>query len=175
MEALSGETIYLPCNISTYEGDDAVLILWYRDDKGTPIYRYVLLMGEPAIYLKWFHSTPFKYAIIFNGFLFRSPLIFGFSKLLTPNQHLIFSIDVRGGGSKAAKRWSDEAVFGNRAYFIVDKEPGELAIQSTKDQDNGIYRCRVDFLKAQTRNSQINLTVVCKYPTFLPYYIIYGI
>lgn len=52
MEALSGETIYLPCNVSTYEGDDAVLILWYREDKGTPIYRYVRLMGEPAIYLK---------------------------------------------------------------------------------------------------------------------------
>lgn len=52
MEALSGETIYLPCNVSTYEGDDAVLILWYREDKGTPIYRYVRLMGKPAIYLK---------------------------------------------------------------------------------------------------------------------------
>ncbi|XP_055904209.1 lachesin-like [Eupeodes corollae] len=108
MEALSGETIYLPCNVSTYEGDDAVLILWYREDKGTPIY----------------------------------------------------SVDIRGGGSKAAKRWSDESVFGGRAYFIFDKEPGELSIQSTRETDTGIYRCRVDFLKAQTRNSKINLTII---------------
>lgn len=40
MEALVGETIYLPCNISTHEpGDSVVLVLWYREDKGSPIYR----------------------------------------------------------------------------------------------------------------------------------------
>lgn len=40
MEALIGETVYLPCNVSTQEyGDDVVLVLWYREDKGTPIYR----------------------------------------------------------------------------------------------------------------------------------------
>jgi hypothetical protein len=40
MEALIGETVYLPCNISTQEiNDDIILILWYREDKGTPIYR----------------------------------------------------------------------------------------------------------------------------------------
>jgi hypothetical protein len=43
IDAIVGETIYLPCNISTHEhGDDVVLILWYREDKGTPIYRYEL-------------------------------------------------------------------------------------------------------------------------------------
>jgi hypothetical protein len=40
IEALIGETVYLPCNISTQEiNDDIELILWYREDKGTPIYR----------------------------------------------------------------------------------------------------------------------------------------
>lgn len=40
MEALIGETVYLPCNVSTYDpGDEVVLVLWYRADKGTPIYR----------------------------------------------------------------------------------------------------------------------------------------
>lgn len=40
MEALIGETVYLPCNITSQEiNDDVVLILWYREDKGTPIYR----------------------------------------------------------------------------------------------------------------------------------------
>lgn len=40
LEALVGETIYLPCNVSTHEvGDDVVLVLWYREDKISPIYR----------------------------------------------------------------------------------------------------------------------------------------
>lgn len=40
MEVLLGDTIYLPCNTSTIEiGDEVVLVLWYREDKGTPIYR----------------------------------------------------------------------------------------------------------------------------------------
>ncbi|CAD7091434.1 unnamed protein product [Hermetia illucens] len=110
MEALTGETIYLPCNVSTHEhGDDIVLILWYREDKGTaPIY----------------------------------------------------SVDIRDRTAKEPKRWSNETVFSNRAYFLFDKEPGELAIQSINESDTGLYRCRVDFKVAQTRNSFVNLTVI---------------
>lgn len=41
MEALLGETIYLPCNVSAHDvNDDVILVLWYRADKGTPVYRY---------------------------------------------------------------------------------------------------------------------------------------
>ncbi|XP_037730499.1 hemicentin-1 [Drosophila subpulchrella] len=108
IESLVGENIYLPCNVTTYDGDEPVLVLWYRDDKGTPIY----------------------------------------------------SIDIRAGVSKAPKRWSDESVFGDRAYFIFDKEPGKLSIQNTQASDSGTYRCRVDFLKAQTINSRIKLNVI---------------
>lgn len=71
-------------------------------------------------------------------------------------------MDIREGYTKAVKRWSDESVFGERAYFIFDKEPGTLSIQSTQYTDSGTYRCRVDFLKAQTRNSKINLVVIGK-------------
>lgn len=40
MEALIGETVYLPCDVSTQDpNDDVVLVLWYRADKGTPVYR----------------------------------------------------------------------------------------------------------------------------------------
>ncbi|XP_058982793.1 neural cell adhesion molecule 2 isoform X2 [Musca domestica] len=108
MEVVSGETVYLPCNVSTSEGDKVVLILWYRQDKGTPIY----------------------------------------------------SVDIREGLRKSIKRWSDENVLGDRAYFIIDKEPGMLCIQNTKYSDSGTYRCRVDFVKSQTRNSKVILTIV---------------
>ncbi|XP_073848797.1 sidestep VII transmembrane protein isoform X3 [Musca autumnalis] len=108
IEAVSGETVYLPCNVSTTDGDKVVLILWYRQDKGTPIY----------------------------------------------------SVDIREGLRKSIKRWSDENVLGDRAYFIFDKEPGMLCIQNTKYGDSGVYRCRVDFFKSQTRNSKVTLTIV---------------
>lgn len=69
-------------------------------------------------------------------------------------------MDVRESDFKAAKRWSDESIFANRAYFLFDKDPGELAIQNTKESDTGMYRCRVDFKIAQTRNSIVNLTII---------------
>lgn len=72
------------------------------------------------------------------------------------------SFDIRDRDAKSAKRWSDETVFGNRAYFIYDKQPGQLAIQHVRDEDTGLYRCRVDFQVAQTRNSIVNLTVIGK-------------
>lgn len=73
------------------------------------------------------------------------------------------SVDIRDRDFKAAKRWSDETVFANRAYFLFEKQPGELAVQNAKDSDSGVYRCRVDFKVAQTRNSKVNLTIIRKY------------
>lgn len=73
------------------------------------------------------------------------------------------SVDIRDRDFKAAKRWSDESVFGNRAYFLFEKQPGELAVQNAKDSDSGVYRCRVDFKVAQTQNSKVNLTIIRKY------------
>lgn len=96
-----------------------------------------------------------------HKFLFRVFLSF----LFLPHAIIktIHSVDIRDSDFKAAKRWSDEDVFANRAYFLFDKEPGELAIQNARDTDSGIYRCRVDFKVAQTRNSKVNLTVISKY------------
>ncbi|XP_054725668.1 nephrin isoform X1 [Anastrepha obliqua] len=108
IEAISGETIHLPCNATTNSGDEVILILWYREGKGTPIY----------------------------------------------------SVDIRAGISKTAKRWSDETAFGDRAHFILANEPWQLTIRNSQVSDTGVYRCRVDFDRAQTYNSQIALTVI---------------
>lgn len=82
---------------------------------------------------------------------------------MKPTRLDIASVDIRDRDFKAAKRWSDDTVFANRAYFLFDKEPGELAVQNAKDTDTGVYRCRVDFKVAQTRNSKVNLTIIREY------------
>ncbi|XP_038206858.1 protein turtle-like, partial [Zerene cesonia] len=109
MVAVAGEPVYLPCDIATEDEDDAVLlVLWYREDLGTPIY----------------------------------------------------SVDAREKDFGIAERWSDESVFASRAYFLPERRPAELGVDRVRPTDQGLYRCRVDFKQAQTRNSRINLTVI---------------
>lgn len=69
---------------------------------------------------------------------------------------------MRAGMSKAPKRWSDDVVFGERAFFAFENEPGKLSIEKVNANDSGIYRCRVDFLRAQTYNTRIMLNVISK-------------
>lgn len=73
------------------------------------------------------------------------------------------SIDARDRDFNSAEKWSDEKVFDNRAYFIPNKQPAELEVHEIREEDAGIYRCRVDFEIGQTRNSKVNLTVIGKF------------
>ncbi|CAD6995432.1 unnamed protein product [Ceratitis capitata] len=69
-------------------------------------------------------------------------------------------VDIRSGVSKIAKLWSDETVFGNRAEFELNNNPSQLTIRNSQISDTGIYRCRIDFVKAQTYNSRMVLIVI---------------
>lgn len=87
---------------------------------------------------------------------------------------IVSSVDVRGKDFSRAEKWSDESVFNNRAYFEPDSKAASLVLDSVTEKDAAIYRCRVDFKYAQTRNSKVNLTVVGKKQVgkYLWYYLV---
>lgn len=84
-----------------------------------------------------------------------------------------------------AERWSDRQVFGERAHFHINEVTTEGQSEKISKNNNPkksvvstyysselridrisvkdavhLYRCRVDFRLAQTRNSKVNLTII---------------
>ncbi|CAG9789231.1 unnamed protein product [Diatraea saccharalis] len=72
----------------------------------------------------------------------------------------IYSFDVRGRSFNKALQWSDPNAFGPRAYFATVARPAALTLDTVQLDDEGIYRCRVDFKNSPTRNFQIRLAVI---------------
>ncbi|CAH0596489.1 unnamed protein product [Chrysodeixis includens] len=72
----------------------------------------------------------------------------------------LYSFDVRGRSFNKALHWSDPLAFGRRAYFVTMSRPSALTVDAVQLDDEGIYRCRVDFKNSPTRNFQIKLNVV---------------
>ncbi|XP_050529253.1 uncharacterized protein LOC126898914 isoform X2 [Daktulosphaira vitifoliae] len=135
-------------------GDDdaALLVLWYRDDVGTPIY-----------------SVDARLAAVARR-----------EGEDQDDENIRREEDGGDGlgdddGAKAAplagpraRRWSDPRALGDRASFVVrpgvtrDRRPGAgsaLRVDPVIPGDGRRYRCRVDFGRAQTRNSLVVLTV----------------
>ena len=84
---------------------------------------------------------------------------------------------------RPAKHWTDEHVLGARVHFKLaaaaaagdrrsyppaaatstsSSQLSQLSIRGVLSSDEGLYRCRVDFQQAPTRNSVANLTVIGK-------------
>ncbi|XP_014205772.1 nephrin-like [Copidosoma floridanum] len=73
----------------------------------------------------------------------------------------IYSFDTRRRGQfNDVPRWSSPQALGRRAYFSTATKPAHLSINDLKSKDEGLYRCRVDFLNWPTSKQTINLTVI---------------
>ncbi|CAH2095619.1 unnamed protein product [Euphydryas editha] len=70
------------------------------------------------------------------------------------------TFDVRGRSFNKALHWSDPLAFGKRAHFITMSRPSSLTVDAVQLDDEGVYRCRVDFKNSPTRNFQIRLNVI---------------
>ena len=100
----------------------------------------------------------------------------GFHYIFFKTSHSYCSYDARLGGPENGKRWSDdERGFGKRAYLEVQKESinqisqetpkailSYLHIQDVHANEAGLYKCRVDFKSAPTKNYYMNLSVIGK-------------
>ncbi|XP_044730222.1 neural cell adhesion molecule 1 [Chrysoperla carnea] len=72
----------------------------------------------------------------------------------------LYRFDVRGRQFTQAKMWSAPHIFGARAFFRVTTTPAQLMVDNIHVEDEGVYRCRVDFKNSPTRNLKINFTVI---------------
>ena len=66
----------------------------------------------------------------------------------------------------ASTVWSDSAPrgFGARAVFDPLASPTALLrIQGIRRGEQGVYRCRVDFRTAQTRNAVVNVSMISEF------------
>lgn len=71
-------------------------------------------------------------------------------------------MDARGGLLNESAHLAMTDDLGSRSYFITDDQPSKarLRIQNVNTEDEGLFRCRVDFINSPTRNFKINLTLV---------------
>ncbi|RZF38351.1 hypothetical protein LSTR_LSTR012654 [Laodelphax striatellus] len=71
----------------------------------------------------------------------------------------LYSLDNRVGGLDSATHMAISNELGARSYFLTHGG-ARLRISRVTAQDEGVFRCRVDFFNSATRNYKVNLTLV---------------
>lgn len=62
-----------------------------------------------------------------------------------------------------AIHWAVSDDIGRRTYFQVGNgQPAKLKVTKVTFSDQGVFRCRVDFVNSPTRNFLVNLTIIGK-------------
>ncbi|KAL6256355.1 hypothetical protein P5V15_012472 [Pogonomyrmex californicus] len=73
----------------------------------------------------------------------------------------LYSLDARNSNLTNAIHWAVSDDLGTRMYFQVgDGQRAKLKVNEVTLKDQGIFRCRVDFVDSPTRNFRVNLTLV---------------
>ncbi|XP_023936298.1 kin of IRRE-like protein 2 [Bicyclus anynana] len=72
----------------------------------------------------------------------------------------IYTVDFRNG---PPVHWAIAGEFGTRTHFVLnesDPSSAHLAVDKVARYDEGVYRCRIDYIDSPTRNYRVNLTVI---------------
>lgn len=72
----------------------------------------------------------------------------------------MYSLDVRGKPLNQASHWAESSSLGRRASFRTQSSPNSLLVEELTLEDEGIYRCRVDYRNSPTKNVKLNLTII---------------
>uniref|UniRef100_A0A8D8TAK1 Protein turtle homolog A n=1 Tax=Cacopsylla melanoneura TaxID=428564 RepID=A0A8D8TAK1_9HEMI len=85
----------------------------------------------------------------------------------TGNLSPIYSFDARGKDMHRGSHHSH--MFGPRASYKTVRAPAALVIDNVLRHDEGIYRCRADFVNSESRTFSYNLSVIVppQYPVVL--------
>ncbi|BES90971.1 CD80-like C2-set immunoglobulin domain [Nesidiocoris tenuis] len=70
----------------------------------------------------------------------------------------LYSVDARDRNLADGLHSALSSNLGSRSYF--QSGPARLRVTRVTERDQGIFRCRVDFLNSPTRNYRINLTLI---------------
>eukprot|EP00090_Calanus_glacialis_P029736 TRINITY_DN4776_c0_g2_i1.p1 TRINITY_DN4776_c0_g2~~TRINITY_DN4776_c0_g2_i1.p1 ORF type:complete len:861 (-),score=112.71 TRINITY_DN4776_c0_g2_i1:337-2919(-) len=71
----------------------------------------------------------------------------------------MYSLDVMGRALSTASQWADTSSIGRRSTFRTNSDTA-LLIDSITKEDEGMFRCRVDYKNSPTKNVKINFTVI---------------
>ena len=107
IKAISGKTVWIPCQTSDWDENQVLLVLWYYENNALPFYKL--------------DSR--------NRQLFKA-------------KHILIS-----------------SALNNRFYFDVSTDPPVLKINPVLNEDEGEYRCRVDYKTRRTQSSSSFLEV----------------
>ncbi|GFV36474.1 uncharacterized protein TNCV_2259931 [Trichonephila clavipes] len=74
----------------------------------------------------------------------------------------LYSLDSRRRGLFQAKHAPGQEIMG-RAFLDMSTHPTVLKLEKLKAEDEGEYRCRVDFKIARSRNSLVILEIISEF------------
>ncbi|XP_022645893.1 uncharacterized protein LOC111243887 isoform X2 [Varroa destructor] len=162
-----GGKVGLPCNIQPNSSDDEVsLVLWYKDDSTTPIYsldsRKTTLRNAHHAPAQWLSGRAYLQATSGTVSTPRARVDDDVSSQLRRGLPTNSQLTNRFGGTnnRSGNTDADRTSASAPGSSLELPAPSLLQLDPLEKEDEALYRCRVDFRRARTRNYEVQLIVV---------------